>query len=122
MSPSLVPSEDSGLAWDGHGPIVIVASAEPAAPPPSVPKQQSLLVPLRRCYQTRLAENPALQGSLRVELVVGRDGAVLDTRLERSSTGDEALDRCVVEALRRATFEPFDGDRASLVVPLMFRP
>lgn len=123
ISPSLTPTEGSGLVWDGRGPSPIFVSSEPAPPTPGPPRPEprSLLVPLRRCYATRLAVNPGLQGSLRVRLVVGREGTILEAGLERSSTGDAELDRCVLEVLRTATFDPPDVDRASVIVPLTFK-
>lgn len=122
MSPTLVPTEDSGLAWDGRGPVAIVVKAPPVAPPPPPSTQVSLIASLRRCYATRLAENPGLQGSLRVRVVVARDGTLESALVERSNTGDDVLDRCVVEVVRRATFAPYDGDHASLIIPLTFMP
>jgi hypothetical protein len=60
---------------------------------------------LERCYDARVSADPSLRGGLRVMLVRERDGSGRAT-LEATSITDDALRRCVEEALPTLASRP----------------
>jgi len=76
----------------------------------------------RRCYEQGLSENPSLQGRVVVHFVVDRDGWVPHgegsrKRARRCSGGSVRRAR-----VRRAPLPKPEGDRISVVYPLVFAP
>lgn len=75
----------------------------------------------RGCYQRGLAENPDIQGSLRLTIQVGTGGAVTNvTPVGTSGNLPASVVGCVVARARAAQFDPPDGGTATIAVPITF--
>jgi hypothetical protein len=75
----------------------------------------------RNCYQRGLAENPDIQGSLRLSILVGPGGAVTNVT-PNGATGNLPgnVVACVVARARAAQFDPPEGGNATIAVPVTF--
>lgn len=77
----------------------------------------------RACYQRGLAEDPGARGELRLTVRIGADGRVLSAALGGGSGLSTTVLSCVQARAKSAAFSPLlDGDRATIAVPLTFRP
>lgn len=54
---------------------------------------------VRDCYTEALKSTPALVGRLRVDFTIEVDGAVANAKVGESTLKDDAVERCVVEAV-----------------------
>lgn len=59
---------------------------------------------LRYCYERRLLANPDLQGTVTVDVVIGRNGLVSATRVADTTIDDTEAEQCMTNAVRRMTF------------------
>lgn len=75
----------------------------------------------RRCYESRLAANPKLEGRVVVRLVVGDDGAVRKLQKGGSDVPDPELIDCATAEFARTVF-PKSGSETTVVYPIMFAP
>ncbi|MFB6264369.1 MAG: energy transducer TonB [Bradymonadaceae bacterium] len=80
-----------------------------------------------RAHQTypRTARRRSLEGTVMVEVTVGRDGAILDADIHRSS-GHEILDRAALEAIQSLDKLPpppeaLAWDRKALRIPIKYQ-
>jgi Ca-activated chloride channel family protein len=75
----------------------------------------------RACYQRGLNENPDIQGSLRLTILVGSGGAVTNVTPNGTSGNLPAsVVGCVVARARTAQFDPPEGGTATIAVPITF--
>jgi len=73
---------------------------------------------VRMCRESRAVLRPELGGELRVELSLAPDGHVVNVRVRGASPADDdsAVDRCVEEVIRSATFYTGNAGAAVAVV------
>ena len=64
---------------------------------------------LEACYSKALARSAGFGGRLAVKLLVSFDGNVHVTRIESSTLGNEAMEQCAAQAMRRWRFPPTKG-------------
>jgi len=77
---------------------------------------------LRGCYERALVENPGLEGTVTLRIVVTGDGSVGTTSLQGSTLRSVSLGRCLVQLVRTWRFPPpVDGKTAAVDYPLAFR-
>jgi outer membrane biosynthesis protein TonB len=77
---------------------------------------------MRSCYERRLRNDNQLQGSINLQVRVGKDGRVADTRTRGSMRDAEVL-RCVQSMAKSWSFpSPTGGSCAVLDVPYNFTP
>ncbi|MCB9600403.1 MAG: energy transducer TonB [Sandaracinus sp.] len=77
----------------------------------------------RRCYETVLRREPTLAGRWVVELRITERGTVDRAAMVERSTPSEALESCVLEAVRRVRVHPAPvGGDVELQYPLVFAP
>jgi outer membrane biosynthesis protein TonB len=77
---------------------------------------------MRSCYERRLRNDNQLQGSINLQVRVGRDGKVDNTRVRGSMRDAEVL-KCVQGMARSWSFpSPTGGNCAVLDVPYQFTP
>jgi hypothetical protein len=102
---------------------------DPPSPPSVVPTYpggipaSAVRYRVKRCYTSSLATNPDLAGKVKIELVLGRDGAVRRARDVGSTLPDPTVIACILSTLARIQFEPFaSGDEAVVVLPFTFVP
>ena len=74
----------------------------------------------RACYNRGLANNPDLQGQVKIVAKVGPNGEVLSaTPQGGAGLGDEVVS-CVVRRVQSATFAPPEGGGATIIIPVTF--
>jgi outer membrane biosynthesis protein TonB len=74
----------------------------------------------RRCYNSGLATNPAMKGSLRVTARIGPDGKVVVANASDGNGLSQEVIACVTRRVKSAQFAPPDGGGATIVVPVSF--
>lgn len=75
---------------------------------------------VRRCYETALAKDPALQGRVLVRFVISAEGDVLESQVKESTLGDPTAEGCIAGAVRGWTF-PRGPGKIIVVYPFAFR-
>lgn len=123
--PGSGPSEQAGGGGGGEGGIARTAPQAEAWPPPDVYIYTDVLpdpvVEVPPAYP-ELARDARVEGTVLAKLLVGKDGRVLDVRIENSIP---LLDGAAVEAARQWVFTPaLANGRPVLVwvaVPFRFR-
>ncbi|MBM4376598.1 MAG: AgmX/PglI C-terminal domain-containing protein, partial [Deltaproteobacteria bacterium] len=73
----------------------------------------------RACYESGLRTNPALQGTVAVQFVIGRDGAVV-TASGGGTLPDSGVTGCVASAFRGLQFPAPDGGVVRVTYPIAF--
>jgi tetratricopeptide (TPR) repeat protein len=100
---------------EGPGATVRVSAtangALDAAAITAVARRQSLQ--LRHCYETALRSDPALAGTMRIEVSVTAAGAAEGARA--SGFGDATLTECMSRSIGRAAFPPSSGTTSASV-------
>ena len=77
----------------------------------------------RRCYETRLRENPALAGKVSVQFTIQESGSVSGARHIENTSNDAALASCVVGVVARLRWNPGpDGGSVTFSYPFVFAP
>ena len=77
---------------------------------------------IRTCYERRLRENPLLQGSMSLSLMIGADGRVTDVRTT-GTLHDREFASCVRAEAMRIHFPRVTGGPCTVVaVPYTFTP
>lgn len=75
----------------------------------------------RQCYERRAIVRPDLRGDVRVEVTVGPDGAVRESRVVSSSLGDPDVERCVVTEVRGLAFPATEGETVTVMHSFSFQ-
>lgn len=76
----------------------------------------------RLCYEKGLQSNPNLQGQITVAFVIGRDGALGNSSVQRSTLPDLEVNECVKRAFLTLAFPPPDGGVVRVSYPISFAP
>ncbi|MBX2802001.1 MAG: AgmX/PglI C-terminal domain-containing protein [Myxococcales bacterium] len=76
---------------------------------------------VRACYERALKAAPSLRGRLVVAWTVAPSGVVSKARAKSDSLGDEALQRCVVDAVHGWSFPEADTS-TSVSFPFVLKP
>jgi hypothetical protein len=76
----------------------------------------------RYCYEQGLADNPSLQGHVRVRFIIGADGAVTGTSDHGSDLPDPGAMSCIVNGFRELRLPEPEGGIVTVVYPIMFSP
>ncbi len=80
---------------------------------------QKQYVPIRLCYEAAQKE-AAVGDRLSVQLVIGKDGEVVEAAPHKSKLGRPELEKCIVEALAKATFPKPARGTVSVSQPIFF--
>jgi tetratricopeptide (TPR) repeat protein len=75
----------------------------------------------RQCYERRAIVRPDLRGDVTVEVTVGPDGAVRESRLAASSLGDPDVEHCVVTEVRGLSFPATEGETVTITHSFSFQ-
>jgi hypothetical protein len=75
---------------------------------------------LRACYQSGLAGNESLAGSMVVYLQIAPDGHVYRDRIKEGRMASPVVQKCALDELRNAQFEPPAGGFSELQIPIRF--
>jgi len=77
---------------------------------------------LLACYQTGLAKDPKLAGTVSVRFVLGEGGMTNEVTAEQSTLPDNDVVSCVVGAFRKLTYPESRGGNVTVVYPIEFAP
>lgn len=77
---------------------------------------------LNECYQTGLAKNPKLEGSVTLSATIGKDGKVVEVTPKNTTGLSPAVIKCLGEQLKAATFAAAGGMNytTSIDIPVAF--
>jgi TonB family protein len=76
----------------------------------------------RYCYERELQPQPALTGRIITSFIIGPRGTVLSSKVDESTVGNAAVERCVAQAVRRWRFPaPRGGGIVVVSYPVVFR-
>jgi len=76
---------------------------------------------VKACYEKRLLDVPTLAGKVNVSFIIGVDGSVTSAKVKDSTTGDSALDACVLKQVKAWTFpKPVGGGVVAVTYPFVF--
>jgi serine/threonine-protein kinase len=74
----------------------------------------------RACYNRGLTANQSLEGRATIELTIAPDGRVFHARVAEGRMASQSVQRCLLDELRKSTFDPPPGGRSSLTIPVSF--
>ncbi|MFT3767243.1 MAG: AgmX/PglI C-terminal domain-containing protein [Minicystis sp.] len=74
----------------------------------------------RFCYEQGLVKNPALQGTVRTQFVIGRDGSVASAQNAGSDLPDQEVVSCVTRAFYGISFPQPEGGIVTVTYPIAF--
>jgi TonB family protein len=78
---------------------------------------------IRACYERELRRNPTLAGKVTVEFTIQPRGNVTGVKVVANTTGDNAVGKCVANAVARFRFNPGpDGGSVTFSYPFVFAP
>ena len=75
---------------------------------------------IRLCYEQGLGRNPALQGTLSVRFVIGRDGSVSNANLSEVNLRDDGVSSCTRQSFMGLSFPAPAGGIVTVIYPLKF--
>ena len=111
-------------ASDGMTTGVIAVSNEITTPNVVAPDKviAALRPKLNACYQTGLAKNPKLEGSVTLSATIGKDGKVALVTPKNTTGLSPAVLKCLSEELKAATFAAAGGMNytTSIDIPVAF--
>jgi TonB family protein len=81
---------------------------------------QAIRPRLRACYEQGLAKNESLAGSMVIGLEIAPDGRVYRGRIKEGRMASPIVQRCVLDELRKARFEPPAGGSSAMEIPVRF--
>lgn len=73
------------------------------------------------CFQAKARRQPYLGGEMQLQYRVARDGTIKKMTVLRSSLGALEVERCVVDAAKKAAFAKPRGGEAEFTYPLTFQ-
>ena len=72
------------------------------------------------CYEKELARNPELGGKVTLAWVIGLDGKVIKTYVEKSTLKNGTVESCMVRSVKRWKFTKPDGGMCQVNFPFVF--
>jgi len=75
----------------------------------------------RQCYERRAIVRPDLRGDVTVEVTVGPEGAVRESRVSSSSLGDGDVEHCVATEVRGLAFPATEGETVTITHSFSFQ-
>ncbi|MEZ4267974.1 MAG: AgmX/PglI C-terminal domain-containing protein [Myxococcota bacterium] len=77
----------------------------------------------RFCYERELRGKPGLEGRVEMRFVIGLDGKISgEPKVTSSTLKDAAVESCLVESVKKASFEKPDGGVCTVNWPFRFEP
>ncbi len=72
------------------------------------------------CYERELRNNPALVGTVRLQLAIAASGDVSSAQVVENNTSCDGLAACLARSARSLRFPPPDDGTVTLTIPLRF--
>lgn len=79
------------------------------------------MAPVTACFNRRVARKPYLGGQVDLSFRVARDGALKTLSMTASSVGDYAVEQCIRQEMRKASFSRPRGGEAEFTYSLTFQ-
>jgi TonB family protein len=77
---------------------------------------------IKFCYEAELQRDPSLGGKVAVAWTIDPGGSVSEAAVSESSMGSAAVERCILDRLRRWRFpEPRGGGVVAVTFPWIFK-
>lgn len=73
-----------------------------------------------KCYTQLLQKTPGVVGQASVNFTISPSGKVTQASIASSSLQDADFKKCLLEAVKRVEFQPFEGGNISTIFPLKF--
>ncbi len=77
---------------------------------------------IRACYEQQLQIRPNLAGQVSVRWTIQLDGTVRDANVTASTLNNQAVENCILRAIRRIRFAKPDGGICVVQWPFVFNP
>ncbi len=77
---------------------------------------------VRGCYERSLQQDSFLRGRVQVAWRVGQGGHVLTARIDESTVGSPAVQRCILDEVTSWAFPRPRGGEVDVVFPFEFGP
>jgi TonB family protein len=78
---------------------------------------------VKYCYEQGLVKKPALAGRIMVQFTISASGQVIAALLQNSTVGDQRVENCTVQAVRRWEFpQPLNGGIVIVSYPFVLTP
>ncbi|MCB9728693.1 MAG: AgmX/PglI C-terminal domain-containing protein [Deltaproteobacteria bacterium] len=128
---AVAPPEGRGLTSSPAGNVKRSAAAAPTPAPAAGfcdkrAIQNGMAVrkgSFRFCYERELRTSPALQGRVEMRFVIGLDGKVSgEPKITGSTLKNPAVESCLVDSVKKATFAAPDGGVCTVNWPFRFEP
>ena len=125
------PAGQAGTNDSGSGAVAGTVTIQPAAAPDAGPPSRDVIDAVVRshfgeialCYRQELARRPGLAGRVLVEFVIEEDGRVYEAQVASSDLASDQVHECIVQAIRRWSFEEVPGeDRVVVRYPFVLSP
>jgi len=114
-----------GKARDPQGPkveITITPPTGPEAPPGLEPPIARLRPSFRACYVRRgLSVDPNMEGKVTIDIAIAPNGDVADATKVSGAGLSAAVESCILERTRNASFPAVGGTGAHVRIPIIFR-
>ena len=77
----------------------------------------------RQCYARGLSKNPALAGSVDIQVILSADGSIYELNVVHAALDDADVVQCMTQAFRKLKYSPLsDGQYFSVTAPLKLKP
>jgi TonB family protein len=80
----------------------------------------NLRQPLLKCYAGELKNNPESKGQVYLAFTIEPTGTVSLVKILQESFKNETLEKCIIDVVQRAIFDPFKGDPIVVNYPIYF--
>ena len=111
-------SRSSVVRWHGWG---CCTSVSGRLPPEAIQRiVRANFGRFRACYQDGLKRNPALEGRVTTNFVIGRDGSVSNVSDGGSTMPDAGVKSCVLRAFYGLSFPQPEGGIVTVAYPIVF--
>ena len=77
---------------------------------------------VKYCYEHGLMKNHALEGIVAVKFTIGLTGSVTKSKVTKSTLGNQAVEQCIAQAVRRWTFPQPCGEKIVVTYPFQLKP
>lgn len=77
---------------------------------------------VQTCYEKELKRNPSLKGKIAVRFVITTTGRVSEATIDSNTMGDDAVAQCLINTIKRWTFNVKPEEDSPVVFPFVFQP
>ena len=109
----------SGLVQKSPSQVKVQGSLDRSAIMKVINRNQAQL---QRCYERELLKDPKLAGKIQLRWFITAQGVVIQVKLKSSTMKNAAVERCIMNAVKRWKFPRHSGAPVQIVFPFIFAP